>query len=77
MLVARSIGCISRAVLTAALVLASLVPSSFVFAQTPAGGQGKVKIEWLGHEFYRLTSPKGVVEIHQPLARQPGWARWP
>lgn len=38
------------------------------FAQT---AEGKVKVEWLGHEFYRLTSPKGVVVITSPWLANP------
>jgi len=63
---APSIRLIARAVLTLCLVVGGLVVSPVGFAQTPADGQGKVKIEWLGHEFYRLTSPKGVVVITSP-----------
>lgn len=66
-----SIGRISRAILTSGLILASLVTSSVAFAQAPTTGQGKVKIEWLGHEFYRLTSPKGVVVITSPWLANP------
>ncbi len=59
---ARSSGFMTSIVLTFFLVIAS----SVVFAQTRAEGDGKVKIEWLGHEFFRLTSPKGVVVITSP-----------
>jgi L-ascorbate metabolism protein UlaG (beta-lactamase superfamily) len=31
----------------------------------------KVKIEWLGHEFYRFTSPKGVTVITSPWLANP------
>ena len=58
----RSTGFMTSVVLT--LVLG--VASSVGFAQAPAERQGKVKIEWLGHEFFRLTSPKGVVVITSP-----------
>ena len=67
----RSIKHISRAVVTLSLMVASLVASSIGFAQTPAAGQEKVKVEWLGHEFYRLTSPKGVVVITSPWLANP------
>jgi hypothetical protein len=67
MLSARSVHLITRAVLTLSFVVAILVESPVGFAQTTADGQGKVKVEWLGHEFYRLTSPKGVVVITSPL----------
>ena len=68
---ARSIRLMTRAVLTLSLVVGVLVVSTVGFAQTPANGQGKVKIEWLGHEFYRLTSPKGVVVITSPWLANP------
>ena len=63
---AWSIRLIARAVLTLCLVVGGLVAPSVGFAQTPSDGQGKVKLEWLGHQFYRLTSPKGVVVITSP-----------
>ena len=63
-------GLISRAILTLGFILLNLV-GSFGFAQTPATEQGKVKVEWLGHEFYRLTSPKGVVIITSPWLANP------
>jgi L-ascorbate metabolism protein UlaG (beta-lactamase superfamily) len=53
------------------LLLASLVAPSAGFAQTSPAVQGKVKLEWLGHEFYRLTSPKGVVVITSPWLGNP------
>jgi hypothetical protein len=53
------------------LLVGCLVALPVGFAQTPADGQGKVKIEWLGHEFYRLTSPKGVVVITSPWLANP------
>ena len=68
---ARSIRLMTRAVLTLSLVVGVLVVSTVGFAQTPADGQAKVKIEWLGHEFYRLTSPKGVVVITSPWLANP------
>ena len=63
---APSIRLMARAVLTLCFIIGGLVTSPVGFAQTPADAQGKVKIEWLGHEFYRLTSPKGVVVITSP-----------
>jgi L-ascorbate metabolism protein UlaG (beta-lactamase superfamily) len=68
---AQSIRLITRALLTLGLVVGGLVLSTVGFGQTPADGQGKVKIEWLGHEFYRLTSPKGVVVITSPWLGNP------
>src|SRR5690242_21513643 len=62
---------IARTILTSGLILLSLAGSSVGFAQAPTTGQGKVKIEWLGHEFYRLTSPKGVVIITSPWLANP------
>lgn len=61
----------SRTLLTLAFLLASLGGSPAGFAQTPAAEPGKVKVEWLGHEFYRLTSPKGVVVITSPWLANP------
>src|SRR6266404_2549183 len=66
-----SIRCTSRLALTLSLIAVSLVASSPGYAQTSAAGQGKVKVEWLGHEFYRLTSPKGVVVITSPWLANP------
>lgn len=41
-------------------------------AQETAGPDtGKVKVEWLGHEFYRFTSPKGVVILTSPWLGNP------
>ncbi len=68
---ARHIPLIARAVLTFSLIVAGLVASPAGYAQTPTDGQGKVKVEWLGHEFYRLTSPKGVVVITSPWLANP------
>ncbi len=31
----------------------------------------KVKVEWLGHEFYRFTSPKGIVIVTSPWLANP------
>src|SRR5579864_6958161 len=64
-------GLVSRTVLALGFVLASLAGSTAVFAQTRTAEQGKVKVEWLGHEFYRLTSPKGVVVITSPWLANP------
>src|SRR5688572_19209385 len=66
-----SIRLITRAVLTFSLIVVSFVASPVSYAQTPTAEQGKVKIEWLGHEFYRLTSPKGVVVITSPWLANP------
>ncbi len=35
------------------------------------GAAEKVKVEWLGHEFYRFTSPKGVVIVTSPWLTNP------
>jgi len=37
----------------------------------PAPVPGKVKLEWLGHEFYRFTSPNGVVVVTSPWLGNP------
>ena len=71
---ARSNRSVSRAILAFGLTILSLLSlgwSSSGFAQAPAAGQGKVKVEWLGHEFYRLTSPKGVVIVTSPWLANP------
>src|SRR5262245_59713488 len=67
----RSLRSLTCAVLAHGLIVGCLVKWSIGFAQTTADGQGKVKIEWLGHEFYRLTSPKGVVVITSPWLGNP------
>ncbi|MGH8614389.1 MAG: hypothetical protein ACREYF_20785, partial [Gammaproteobacteria bacterium] len=67
----RLIRRITRLALTFSLIVASLIASPVGFAQTPTAAQGKVKVEWLGHEFYRLTSPKGVVVITSPWLANP------
>jgi hypothetical protein len=67
----KSIGSVSRAILTAGIILVGLAGSSLGFAQEITAASGKVKIEWLGHEFYRLTSPKGVVILTSPWLANP------
>lgn len=64
-------GLVARFVLTISLACAGAAVSQVGFAQTATDGQGKVKVEWLGHEFYRLTSPKGVVVITSPWLANP------
>jgi len=56
---------ILRAILFIGLSLAAPVAA---VAQT---APDKVKIEWLGHEFYRFTSPKGVTIITSPWLANP------
>jgi L-ascorbate metabolism protein UlaG (beta-lactamase superfamily) len=63
--------CYIGRILTLSLFVVSLVAASPSVAQTPTAGQGKVKLEWLGHEFYRLTSPNGVVVITSPWLGNP------
>ena len=60
-----------------ALVLACLAGTAS-FAQqlqrqvpAPAPAAGKVKLEWLGHEFFRFTSPNGVVVVTSPYLGNP------
>ena len=62
----------------AALMLGLVIASPAVFAQqlqrdipAPQATPGKVKIEWLGHEFYRFTSPNGVVVVTSPYLDNP------
>ncbi|MGO4676608.1 MBL fold metallo-hydrolase [Bosea sp. 2YAB26] len=47
-----------------------VVLSAAALAQSAQEG-GKVKVEWLGHEFYRLTSPKGIVVLTSPWLGNP------
>jgi len=68
---AWSAGSVLRAILAFGPILASLAWPSVAFAQAPTVGEGKVKVEWLGHEFYRLTSPKGVVVLTSPWLANP------
>jgi L-ascorbate metabolism protein UlaG (beta-lactamase superfamily) len=60
-----------------ALVLGALAATAS-FAQqiqrnipAPQPTPGKVKLEWLGHEFYRFTSPNGVVVVTSPYLNNP------
>lgn len=64
----RTIACVVWPIV---LLVASLTAAPMVFAQAPAAEPGKVKIEWLGHEFYRLISPKGIVVITSPQLDNP------
>jgi L-ascorbate metabolism protein UlaG (beta-lactamase superfamily) len=64
---------ITRAlVLVVGLLLGAVLASSGVAAQTePQTAPGTVKLEWLGHEFYRLTSPRGGVVLTSPALGNP------
>jgi L-ascorbate metabolism protein UlaG (beta-lactamase superfamily) len=61
----------------AALMLGLVIASPAIAQQlqrdipAPQGTPGKVKIEWLGHEFYRFTSPNGVVVVTSPYLNNP------
>ena len=66
----RAFAFVTRALLALG-VSVSLLASSQVLAQAPASGSGQVKIEWLGHEFFRLTSPNGVVVLTSPWLDNP------
>jgi L-ascorbate metabolism protein UlaG (beta-lactamase superfamily) len=70
---ARSIALVSRTlILLAGVLLASLVAAGGATAQAQeATPTGKVKLEWLGHEFYRLTSPQGTVVVTSPWLANP------
>jgi len=68
MLQTRPIVVAARAALFAVLVAAGLLAPPAGRAQTPTD---KVRLEWLGHEFYRLTSPKGVVVLTSPWLANP------
>jgi L-ascorbate metabolism protein UlaG (beta-lactamase superfamily) len=55
------------AVLLVALSLAGALAVPAGRAQTaPDAAPGRVRLEWLGHLFYRLTSPQGVVVLTSP-----------
>src|SRR5687767_6058282 len=47
------------------VVLASLIAAPLAATQVKAA-QGRVQLEWLGHEFYRLTSTQGTVIVTSP-----------
>ena len=62
----------------AAFLLGLIVAAPAGFAQqlqrqipAPQPEPGKVKLEWLGHEFYRFTSPNGVVVVTSPWLGNP------
>ena len=57
---AGSIRFITHAIPIFGLLAIGLVAAPVGFAQTPTAEQGKVKVEWLGHQFFRLTSPKAL-----------------
>ncbi len=73
MLGARSTRFASRsAVILVSVILASLLAFSGAFTHAGANAaQGSVKLEWLGHLFYRLTSPEGVVVLTSPGLSNP------
>jgi L-ascorbate metabolism protein UlaG (beta-lactamase superfamily) len=50
------------------LIGLSVAPPATAVAQT---APDKVKVEWLGHEFYRFTSPKGIVIVTSPWLANP------
>jgi len=53
-------------------VLASLLVAPLVSGQAAlTHAQGSVRLEWLGHEFYRLTSPQGTVVLTSPWLDNP------
>lgn len=63
--------------IAAALVLGAFAATAG-FAQqiqrnipAPQPTPGKVKLEWLGHEFYRFVSPNGVVVVTSPYLANP------
>lgn len=69
MIAVRQIALAARAVLLAIVLTAGLAAPPSARAQTPT--ECKVKLEWLGHEFFRLTSPKGVVVLTSPWLANP------
>jgi hypothetical protein len=67
---------IARVVSAIVLLTLSLLAAPISVAQAPPAAPGtvdggKVKIEWLGHQFYRLTSPNGVVVVTSPWLANP------
>jgi L-ascorbate metabolism protein UlaG (beta-lactamase superfamily) len=67
---------ITRVVSAIVLLTLSLLATPISVAQAPPAAPGnadggKVKIEWLGHQFFRLTSPNGVVVVTSPWLANP------
>ena len=56
------------ALLTVAATASALVGTSGAASKTasPEGSQAGVQMEWLGHMFFRFTSPNGVVVLTSP-----------
>jgi L-ascorbate metabolism protein UlaG (beta-lactamase superfamily) len=73
MLEPRSIAPVSRVmILVGTVMLATVLAGAVAAARTQvAAAQETVKLEWLGHEFYRLTSPQGVVVLTSPWLGNP------
>jgi L-ascorbate metabolism protein UlaG (beta-lactamase superfamily) len=66
----------TRVVSAIVLLTLSLLAAPISVAQAPPATPGtvdggKVKIEWLGHQFFRLTSPNGVVVVTSPWLANP------
>jgi L-ascorbate metabolism protein UlaG (beta-lactamase superfamily) len=66
----------TRVVSAIVLLTLSLLAAPISVAQAPPAAPGKidggkVKIEWLGHQFFRLTSPSGVVVVTSPWLANP------
>ena len=58
--------------ITAALSIGAVaLPFNPAASQETRSGDGKVKVEWLGHEFFRFTSPKGIVIVTSPWLANP------
>ncbi len=55
-------GILLVSVLLASVLLTSTAPPRSWAAES----QGTVRLEWLGHMFYRITSPQGVVVLTSP-----------
>jgi len=58
-------------VLVVSVILTGIVALSDTPGLSHATAQGTVRLEWLGHEFYRFTSPQGVVVITSPWLDNP------
>lgn len=60
------------ALLLLGVILAGFLALSGIgAAPRTSAAQGAVGLEWLGHEFYRLTSPQGVVVVTSPWLNNP------
>ena len=71
MIFPRPLSLMTYAALTLGFCIASLNLTPPALAQSSTAEPGKVKVEWLGHQFFRLTSPKGIVVLTSPQLANP------